>query len=241
MIMRFIIKYVRDKMKHSGSKLDEIMKEIEKFPPDWHKAGTMYPGLLKTIIRYCANIEISYSMETGSGVSTIIFSHLSQNHKVFAVDRGTGSITNVKKSSLFNSNNVEFIEGPTQLTLPKYEFKHKLQVALIDGPHGYPFPDMEYYYIYPNLDVNSLLIVDDIHIPTIHNMFKFIKVDKMFDLLEVFGNTAFFRRTNSETFPPTIDGWWRQNYNKTTLRSNIFWRCYFRFCKSFRSILGKKE
>ncbi len=212
--IKLFIKNWRDKVKPPDSKLDEVMKKIEKFPVDWHKAGTMYPKLLRVIIKYCSNLDVTYSMETGSGVSTIVFSHISKDHKVFAVDYGNGSITNVKKSPLFNSETVEFIEGPTQITLPNFKFKKKLQVALIDGPHGYPFPDMEYYYIYPNLDVNALLIVDDIQIPTIHNMFQFIKADEMFDLLEVVGNTAFFRRTDSETFPPTIDGWWMQNYNK---------------------------
>ena len=206
-------------MKMSKTKLNEIMHEIENFPPDWHKAGTMYPKLLWKIIEHCSNLDVTYSMETGSGVSTIVFSHISSNHNVFAVEHGNGSISNVKKSPLFNSKAVKFIEGPTQITLPKFKFTHKLQVALIDGPHGYPFPDMEYYYIYPNLDVNALLIVDDIHIPTIHNMYEFIKADEMFDLLEVFKHTAFFRRTDSKTFPPTIDGWWMQNYNKMNLNN----------------------
>lgn len=205
------------KKKPATLKLDAVMKEIETFPPDWHKAGTMYPGLLKAIIKHCSGREISCSMETGSGVSTIVFSHLSSNHTVFAVEYGNGSITNVKKSPLFNSDTTVFVEGPTQKTLPDYKFKEKLQVALIDGPHGYPFPDLEYYYIYPNLDVDALLIIDDIHIPTIHNMFEFIKADEMFEFLEIVGNTAFFRRTDAEMFPPTIDGWWMQNYNKTIL------------------------
>lgn len=194
--------------------LEKILGEIEKFPPDWHKAGTMYPALLRRIIQNCSGMEIAHSMETGSGVSTIVFSHLSADHKVFAVEHGNGSISNVRNSSLFNASSVEFIEGPTQLTLPKFTFQNKLQLALIDGPHGYPFPDMEYYYIYPQLETGALLLLDDTQIPNIRNMYEFIKADDMFDLVDEFGNTAFFRRTDAETFPPTIDGWWMQGYNR---------------------------
>jgi len=208
------------KMKDLDSKLDELINEIARLPKDWHLAGMMYPSLLRTIAKYCSDMEISYSMETGSGVSTILFSHISADHKVFAVEHGNGSITNVKKSPLFNAKTVEFIEGPSQITLPQYKFERKLQLALIDGPHGYPFPDLEYYYIYPNLETNALLIVDDIQIPMINNMFRFIEADEMFELLEVVGNTAFFRRTDAAAFPPTTDGWWRQNYNKIPLNLN---------------------
>ncbi len=38
--------------------------------------------------------------------------------------------------------------------------------VLIDGPHGYPFPDMEYYYFYPLIKPGGILIIDDIHIPS---------------------------------------------------------------------------
>lgn len=198
-------------------RLNEALKALEKFPPDWHKAGTMYPALLRRIVERCRELDVKHSMETGSGLSTIVFSLLSADHKVFAVDCG-GSVTHVRQSPWLKSATVEFILGPTQLTLPRYVFHQPLQLALIDGPHGYPFPDLEYFYIYPHLEENSLLIVDDIHIPTIHNMFRFLREDDMFDLLEVFHHTAFFRRTAAPTFPPTRDGWWLQNFNKSVKR-----------------------
>ncbi len=59
--------------------------------------------------------------------------------------------------------------------------------------------------------------MDDIHIPTIGHLFEFLKADDMFALLEVFGHTAFFRRTAAPTFPPTKDNWWLQNYNKPAM------------------------
>ena len=34
--------------------------------------------------------------------------------------------------------------------------------VLIDGPHGYPFPEIEYFYFYPRLKPGALLVVDDI-------------------------------------------------------------------------------
>lgn len=126
-------------------------------------------------------------------------------------------MVNVKASPLLQADHVFWVEGPTQLTLPTYRFQHKLQAVLIDGPHGYPFPDLEYYYLYQHLDNEALFILDDIQIPTIHNLFEFLKKDQMFVLEEVVDTTAFFRRTDAPIFCPIGDSWWEQEYNKTPL------------------------
>jgi len=54
---------------------------------------------------------------------------------VFAADGGTGSINAIRASSLLPQA-VTFVEGPTQLTLPRHRFTKPLQLALIDGPLG---------------------------------------------------------------------------------------------------------
>ncbi len=88
---------------------------------------------------------------------------------------------------------------------------------LLDGPHAYPFPDLEYYFLYPHLSAGALLIVDDIHIPTVHNLFKFLTADAMFDLEATARSTAIFRRTDSPLFDPYGDGWWLQRFNRRVL------------------------
>ena len=80
-----------------------------------------------------------------------------------------------KRLEAVENGDVEFIEGPTQKTLPQYNFSHKVQIALIDGAHGYPFPDMDYYYFYPIIETGGLLLVDDLQIPSIRRMFEIIK------------------------------------------------------------------
>jgi Methyltransferase domain len=194
-----------------------VLAEVVRIAPSLHAAGTFSAGALEAIVRHATARPVQHSVETGSGASTLLFSHLSEDHTVFAVDAGTGSIRSIETSPLLRREAVTFVEGPTQVTLPRHTFPHRLQLVLLDGPHGYPFPDLEYYYVYPHLDPGALLIVDDIQIPTITNLFDFVSADHMFDLQEVVGTTAFFRRTDAPTFPPTEDGWWTQGYNKRAL------------------------
>ena len=197
--------------------LDEICRRIAEIAPGLHSAGTFSPRTFDAIARAASLRTIHHSVETGSGASTLLFSHLSGHHTVFASDGGSGSVTNVRRSPLLRPNVVTFVEGPTQATLPQHLFTDKLQLILIDGPHGYPFPDLEYYYLYPHLAPGALLILDDIHIPTVHSLFQFLRRDAMFELDQVVQTTAFFTRTSAPTFDPLGDGWWQQNYNSRLL------------------------
>ena len=195
--------------------LHSILDKISSLPSDWHGSGTMSDVVLRALAAHAeSNAPIHHSAETGSGKTTLLFSHLSTNHQVFALDCGD-SITRVKTSCLFNSSNVTYIEGPSQLTLPHHVFRDKLQIALIDGPHGYPFPDLEYYYFYPQIEPGGLLLIDDINIPSIERMFQIVRADDMFELVEVVEYTAFLRRTEAPLVDPLSDSWWIQGFNRS--------------------------
>jgi Methyltransferase domain len=193
----------------------ELIDKIAELPPDWHGAGTVGRAVLRAIVEHAASVgTIHHSVETGSGLTTLLFSHLSENHHVFALDMHD-SVSRVRSSPLFKSENVTYVEGPTQVTLPRYILPPGIQIALIDGPHGYPFPDMEYFYFYPLIETGALLLVDDIQIPSVGRMFEILKADDMFELVDIVNdNMAFFRRTKAPLVDPYGDGWWLQGYNR---------------------------
>ncbi len=152
-------------------------------------------------------------METGTGRTTLLFSHISKNHKVFTVNN-KNSLAAVKDCFLFKSENVEIIEGPSQQNLPAHQFQYKLNAVLLDGPHAYPFPDVEYYCIYRHIAKDGIFIIDDIQIPSIYNLYRFLREEDMFEFIEVVdGKMAFFRRTGAPTFNPFGEGWNLQKYN----------------------------
>ncbi|MCI5221090.1 MAG: class I SAM-dependent methyltransferase [Candidatus Electrothrix sp. AR4] len=197
-----------------------ILARIQSLPADWHGSGPLSDSVLRKVAEYCAEIgPIRCSVETGAGKSTLFFSQISERHLSFALDVGK-SLTRVRESPLFRQESTELVVGSTQQTIPAYNFTEKLQVALIDGPHGYPFPELEYYYIYQHLDIGALLILDDTNIPTIKRMAEIICQDAMFDRLDVVGKTTFFRRTDAPLFDPLADGWWEQGYNQPFLNKS---------------------
>lgn len=198
-----------------SERISALIQDIGNLPEDWHGAGTVSLHVLHAIAGHALRLGgLRRSVETGSGKTTLLLSHLSADHTVFAVDAGR-SISQVRESPLFNAHAVTFVEGPTQRTLPRHTFAHTIQFALIDGPHGYPFPDLEYYYLYPIIERGGMLLLDDIKIPSIRRMFDIINADEMFELLEVVDdNMAFFRRTSVPCIDPESDSWWLQGYNR---------------------------
>lgn len=187
------------------------------------EARSLNPGdaLQAEVLRFMAahsrRSPIRFSMETGCGGSTLLLSNLSEEHVAFAIQGDNRIISRVGRSRYFRSQTARFVEGPTQLELPRYHFAKPVDLALLDGPHAFPFPQLEYYAIYPHLRAGALLIVDDIHIPSIHDLFRFLRADAMFRLVERIGTTAFFERTEAPTFDSCGDGWWEQGYNRTPL------------------------
>jgi hypothetical protein len=156
--------------------------------------------------------------ETGCGKTTILFSNLSRRHVVFCIDdRKDGeqsSLRYFEENPLTRREVIDCVLGPTQLTLPTYRHEGLYDCVLLDGPHAYPFPDLEYYFFYPHLRQGGFLLVDDVHIPTVGRMADVLQEDEMFELVEVVETTAVFRRTQAEAFCPTGDSWWAQRFNQ---------------------------
>jgi predicted O-methyltransferase YrrM len=182
-----------------------------------HASGTISPDVLFAIANYWPP-DTKTTLETGCGKTTIFFSQMSPNHQVYTVDDSAAhennSLSFVRECPEFVPTNVRFIFGPTQVTMASQTPTGVLDIAMIDGPHAYPFPEMEYFYIYPNLRPGALLIIDDLHIATIHRLYEFIREDEMFSRVDEVGTTGFLRRTDKPTFPPLGDSWNEQSFNK---------------------------
>lgn len=185
--------------------------------PDTH-AGQPFASQVIRQVEALLPPHIEASVETGCGKSTILLSILSDDHTVFCLDdRALGeasSVGYVESSQLTRRDRIRYVFGPTQLTLPAYREHRRYDVVLIDGPHGYPFPEIEYACLYPHLKPGGILILDDVNIPTIARLADFIHEDEMFDFVTLVDGTAVFRRTNAPTFDPLGDGWWAQRYNR---------------------------
>jgi Methyltransferase domain len=158
-------------------------------------SGTVSEAVLRRIMELAPK-PLRHSAETGSGKTTVLLSQLADHHLSFTMDEtiAFGDKSNlqfVKQCPLFRANKTTIVIGPTQRTLPNHKFTDLIDLALIDGAHGYPFPELDYYFLYPHLRAGAVLIVDDILIPTIGRMAEFLAEDEMFESLPTVATQPF--------------------------------------------------
>ncbi len=194
---------------------DQLVREINALGLKWHQAGSMTSATLEALAQELSQRSVDLSVETGTGRTTLLFSHFSRRHVTFTKDDdpGDNSLSRVRESPLLNSKTVEFVLGRTQETVLEHKFA-PIDVACLDGPHAYPFPELEYWAIYPHLRTGALLVVDDLQVPTIGNMWDVLRADRMFEVARVVDNTGFLQRTDAPTLDPFGDNWQDQQYNR---------------------------
>jgi GT2 family glycosyltransferase len=199
--------------------ISPIMDQYERLPgADANHAAGSFPTSSLHELESLLPRQVSASAETGCGKSTILFSNISMNHFVFAFDDRAiqnSSVNFYEQCPITNRRSITPIFGSTQTTLPSYKHTCKYNLVLLDGPHGWPFPELEYYFFYPHIETGGFLIIDDIRIPTIGRMADVLAEDAMWEFVKIISdNTAVFRRTAAECFDPYGDGWWTQIYNR---------------------------
>jgi hypothetical protein len=185
--------------------------------PRNHIAGAFPTDVLRQI-EMLLPTDIRFSAETGCGKSTILFSNRSSHHTTFCLDdRDAGADSSVAfylDCPITRHERVHPVFGPTLRTLPRHRAFNLYDLVLLDGPHGWPFPEVEYSFLYPHIAPGGLLIVDDCNIPTIGRMADVLAEDAMWQFVTLAGGAAIFRRTEAPLFDPFGDGWWEQRYNR---------------------------
>ena len=178
----------------------------------FHPWDAMAPVALQAIEK---RGPFRFTAETGCGGSTIILSQLSEQHTAFAIEGPNRTIAEVRKHPDFRSDTVVFVEGETKRTVPLHSFERRLDLVLLDGPHAYPLPQLEFVYLFPQVRVGGWFVLDDLQIPSVYELFHFLRREPAVVLEEVTLRTAFFRKTGE--FEDGPDGWQQQGINRRSL------------------------
>src|SRR5258707_6309185 len=106
-----------------------------------HAWDAMAPAALSGILQ---RGPFRSSAETGCGGSTMVLSHASEHHIAFAIEGEDRTITELLKQSDLRTENVIFVEGESKDTLPGHRFEGQMDLVLLDAPHSYPIPQIEF-------------------------------------------------------------------------------------------------
>ncbi len=142
------------------------LQDLLKNPPLIHKkaSGELTSWQLSDeILHYIdQNVsEDSITLETGTGVSTILFAIKHSHHTCISpsqpqVDR----IKEYCQKHQINIDKIDFKVDCSENVLPSLNI-NKIDLVLIDGSHAFPIPFIDWYYTYQKLKVGGKMIIDD--------------------------------------------------------------------------------
>ena len=136
------------------------------------------------------------SLETGCGLSTVLFAHRSSRHTAISpAGQEFKDLLDFCRANGVKTDGLELIEGKSEYVLPTLK-PEPLDVVLIDGRHGFPAPFIDWFYTAGRLKLGGLLVVDDTWLWAPMVLRDLLAEQPQWESLgQVGGRSAVFRKT----------------------------------------------
>jgi precorrin-6B methylase 2 len=137
------------------------------------------------------------TLETGCGATTIVLAATGAIHTAVFLDQSEGlAVQEWCAARKISTANVAFHPGSSSETLPRLEMGD-LDLVMVDGCHGFPFPQLDWYYAASHLVTGGTLIVDDTHLSAPYELRRYLEHDPRWERIHVGTQWAAFRRLGS--------------------------------------------
>lgn len=172
-------------------------------PPGLHGAGDEYWGLAWAALEWLERNaeEGMQTLETGSGSSTIVFAAKGADHVAVTPDpseekriRGQCELLGI------SSERVTFRIGPSHEVLPALE-PRPLDIVLVDGAHGFPYPALDWWFLAPQLKVGGRMLIDDAYMPPVGALVDSLRAQPAWQIDETVGHRTVVVRKIAEGLP----------------------------------------
>jgi precorrin-6B methylase 2 len=142
------------------------------------------------------------TLETGAGASTIVFAASGAAHQVVTADAEEETRIRAECERLgISSDEVSFAIGLSHEVLPKLE-PRALDLALIDGAHGFPYPVLDWWYVAPQLKVGGLVVLDDSYMAPVGLLLDWLDSSPAWRVEKAPGFRTVVVRKLAEELPP---------------------------------------
>jgi Methyltransferase domain len=182
-----------------------LTERLRRAPPGLHGEGE-YWGLAWSALGWIEeHIEPGMAtLEVGAGASTIVFAARGAVHEAITPDSTEEERVRRSCASLgVDSSGVTFRIGPSHEVLPGWE-PRPLDLVLIDGAHGFPYPILDWWQLAPHLRVGGTVLLDDAYLPGVTAVVDFVRNSPAWELEDAVSfRTACVRKLREE--PPPFD------------------------------------
>lgn len=156
-----------------------LTDRLRRDPPGLHAGGSEYWGLAWEALEWLER-EVRPGMatlETGSGASTLVIAAAGADHEAVtpSTDEEARFRAEAKRRSV-DPSRVEFRIGLSHEVLPRLE-PRPLDLVLIDGAHGFPYPILDWWYVAPRVKIGGRVLLDDAYMPPVRAIVDAVRAD----------------------------------------------------------------
>jgi Sulfotransferase family len=184
--------------------LSNELKALLKDQPKLHK------DRIGDLVSYQASEEVlsfidqhvtenSRTLETGAGMSTILFAIRGSEHTCIVPSQG--QIDRIKQychDRQISTDKIDFQLHNSEVILPVLNPKD-LDLILIDGCHGFPIPFIDWFYATSYLKKDGILIVDDTQLWTGAVLKEYLLLEPEWELVQdIEPRAAIFRKLEAK-------------------------------------------
>lgn len=175
-----------------------LVDRIRARPPLVHSAGSRYWGLAWPALRWLEeNVQPGMTtLETGSGASTIVFASRGARHTAISPDPGEHE--GIKRYCAENgiaTDDLSFFAGSSHEVLRDQWQPEPLDVVLVDGAHGFPYPVLDWWFTERHVKVGGRVLLDDAYLTSVNVVARYLRHSPSWALESVAGQrTPCFRK-----------------------------------------------
>jgi methyltransferase family protein len=184
--------------------LTRLTDDLRSSPPGLHGAGDEYWGLAWAALGWLEdNVAPGMAtLETGSGSSTLVFAAGGASHEAVTPDAEEEvRIRGECERRGIDSSSVRFRIGPSHEVLPQLE-PRPLDLVLLDGAHGFPYPVLDWWYVAPHVRVGGLVLLDDAYMPPVRVVVDALREQPAWEVAAAIGQRTVAVRKVSDGLPP---------------------------------------
>jgi len=181
-----------------------IADRLRSAPPGLHGPGDEYWGLSWPALEWLEGAleKGMATLETGAGASTIVFAAARTSHEAVTPEpEEEARIRATCEHLSVPADTVTFRIGSSHEVLPALESR-ELDLVLLDGAHGFPYPVLDWWHVAPRLRPGGRLLLDDAYLPPVAAVLDHLGRSADWQVERTVGYRTVVVRKLNERLPP---------------------------------------